>query len=72
MSVCFTYDRQCVLDGKTITFFGDSISRYCYFGFNTFLETGELREDSQSARDDTFGTIRPVVFPAVNGARRQE
>lgn len=37
-------EAKCILKDKKITFFGDSISRYCYFGFNSFLDTGKLRK----------------------------
>ena len=35
---------QCAIADKRVAFFGDSLSRYCYFGFNTFMATGEVRD----------------------------
>ena len=34
---------KCMLRGKKIAFIGDSNSRYHYFSFNVFLDTGNLR-----------------------------
>ena len=42
-------EAHCVLDGQKVTFVGDSLSRYCYFGLNTFLATGELRSEDFSS-----------------------
>ncbi|KAJ1451908.1 hypothetical protein M885DRAFT_528300 [Pelagophyceae sp. CCMP2097] len=41
-----THDEaMCIVGDRKITFMGDSLSRYCYFGFNYFMETGDLRPD---------------------------
>ncbi|KAJ8603816.1 hypothetical protein CTAYLR_000243 [Chrysophaeum taylorii] len=45
-------DAQCIMRGKTMAFFGDSITRYCYFGFNYWLETGEVPSEEY---DSSFG-----------------
>ena len=37
-------EAQCIVDGKTTVFFGDSLTRYCYYEFNTFIATGEVRD----------------------------
>ena len=34
-------EAKCVMQGKSIAFMGDSISRNCYYVFNKFLDTGE-------------------------------
>ncbi|KAH8069512.1 N2-acetyl-L-ornithine:2-oxoglutarate 5-aminotransferase [Aureococcus anophagefferens] len=58
-------EAQCVVAGRRIAFFGDSLSRFCYFGFNTFLATGEVRDhefdvsegDGENSNDyDSFDT----------------
>lgn len=56
-----TWDEaRCVLENKRIAFFGDSISRFCYFGLNYWLETGELQpeecESSSGCFDEDFDT----------------
>lgn len=39
-----TYDEaRCIMEGKTMAFFGDSITRYCTMFFNYWLEEGELQ-----------------------------
>ncbi|KAJ8600250.1 hypothetical protein CTAYLR_001999 [Chrysophaeum taylorii] len=41
---------QCILSGKKIVFFGDSISRYCYFGLNHFLSTGSVKSSEYDSK----------------------
>ena len=43
-------EAKCVLRGQKVTFFGDSLTRYCFFGLNNFLATGELRADEFSSK----------------------
>mmetsp|Transcript_19695 Transcript_19695/g.29914 ORF Transcript_19695/g.29914 Transcript_19695/m.29914 type:complete len:899 (+) Transcript_19695:73-2769(+) len=38
-------DAKCILENKKIVFLGDSITRFCTFGFNVWLETGELPDE---------------------------
>ncbi|KAH8076716.1 hypothetical protein JL721_740 [Aureococcus anophagefferens] len=35
-------EAKCVMEGKSIAFMGDSISRNCFYVFNKFLDTGEI------------------------------
>lgn len=45
-------EAECIMSGRTVGFFGDSISRYCYYGFNYYLELGEL---PHAEYDSTWG-----------------
>lgn len=38
-------EAECIMNGKTVAFFGDSITRYCFFGFNYWLDTGNIPPD---------------------------
>ncbi|KAH8059385.1 N2-acetyl-L-ornithine:2-oxoglutarate 5-aminotransferase [Aureococcus anophagefferens] len=41
-----THDEaRCILKDQRVAFFGDSLSRYCFFGMNVWLETGALRAE---------------------------
>jgi len=53
-------EARCVLKDRKVAFFGDSISRYCYFGLNNFLATGALRSAE-------FGTGGPGNTPWGDG-----
>ena len=35
-------EAKCVMQGKSIAFMGDSISRNCFYVFNKFVDTGEM------------------------------
>ena len=43
---------SCVLKGRKLAYFGDSQSRFCYYGLNAFLGTGALRSREFSDADD--------------------
>ena len=43
---------SCVLEGRKLAYFGDSQSRFCYYGLNAFLGTGALRSREFSDADD--------------------
>lgn len=48
-------EAQCIMRGKRLAFFGDSVTRYCYFGFNYWLEVGDVPDDeydSSSGNND--------------------
>ena len=42
-------EARCIVDGKTTIFFGDSLTRFCYYEFNTFLSTGAVRDHELGA-----------------------
>ena len=44
-------EARCILRNKHVTFLGDSVTRYCFFGLNTWLSTGQDREEF----DDAWG-----------------
>ena len=48
-----THDEaMCIIRDQRIAFFGDSLSRYCFFGMNAWLKTGALRDEEF---DDKWG-----------------
>ena len=43
-----THDEAlCAVGNAKVSFFGDSLTRFCYYEFNSFLSTGELRDNFQ-------------------------
>mmetsp|Transcript_16317 Transcript_16317/g.53142 ORF Transcript_16317/g.53142 Transcript_16317/m.53142 type:complete len:123 (+) Transcript_16317:49-417(+) len=38
-------EARCIMTNKRMVFLGDSIQRYCAFGFNYWLEEGELPDE---------------------------
>ncbi|KAH8046408.1 N2-acetyl-L-ornithine:2-oxoglutarate 5-aminotransferase [Aureococcus anophagefferens] len=63
-------EAKCVLRGQKVTFFGDSLTRYCFFGLNNFLATGELRADEFSSKQ-SMGAGRAAATTTASKLERQ-
>lgn len=46
-------EAMCILENRHLVFLGDSVTRFCFFGLNTWLETGELVEFDDDWGADT-------------------